>query len=193
MLDRNQRKKELRRQINEKIDQLGEAYCRQADAAICQHIIELPDYQSAGTVFCFVGTQREICTNPILQDALTQGKRLGVPRCIAKGKMEVFQIKSLDDLQEGSYGILEPKPECPKIPPQEIDFGVIPCVSCDRQGHRLGHGGGYYDRYLQNCGFPMAVICREELLCDEIPTMEHDIHIQFVVTEKGVFASPEKD
>jgi len=191
-MDQNQAKKALRKQVNEKISALDTAYCREADRAICQRIIDLPQYQQATAVFCFVGTDREIDTTLLLRHALESGKRLGVPRCIAKGEMEVFEIRSLEELEPGQYGILEPKASCPRIDPGEIRFGVIPCVSCDRMGHRLGHGGGYYDRYLEKAGFSTAVICRERILCDAIPKMEHDVDIDFVVTEDGVFANPEK-
>lgn len=109
------------------------------------------------------------------------------------GIMDVFEITSLEQLEPGAYGILEPREGCPMVEPGEIDFGVIPCVSCDKAGHRLGHGGGYYDRYLEmaekqvkslgkKC-FPRAVICRERLMTAEVPAEATDQKMDFVVNE----------
>ena len=74
---------------------------------------------------------------------------MGVPKCISKGIMEVYKIRSFDDLEPGKYGILEPKEGCEKISPKAIHLALIPCLSCSMKGERLGYGGGYYDRYLQ--------------------------------------------
>ena len=70
---------------------------------------------------------------------------------------------------------------------REIDFAVIPCVSCDREGHRLGQGGGFYDRFLAAYRGPAYLICRERLLRSEIPMEPHDAIIHWVVTEKTLY------
>lgn len=67
----------------------------------------LDEYHEARTVFIFVGTKEEINTRPIITDALKQGKRVAVPKCISKGVMEACLIDSLDNLEAGSYGIQE--------------------------------------------------------------------------------------
>ena len=178
------RKKELRRKIKEKLSFTTEKYRKEADRKITESILKLEEYQSAGCVFCYVSTEKEMDTFSVLQAILQSGKRLGVPKCMEKGIMNVYEIHSLP----GAYGILEPK-EAPErlIQPGAIDFALIPCISCDRSGRRLGHGGGYYDRYLEKTRCVKAVLCREELLVDEIPVEEHDLRMDLVISEKGCY------
>ena len=150
--------------------------------------MKLEEYQSAGCVFCYVSTEKEMDTFSVLQAILQSGKRLGVPKCMEKGIMNVYEIHSLQELHPGAYGILEPKEDPERlIQPGAIDFAFIPCISCDRSGRRLGHGGGYYDRYLEKTHCVKAVLCREELLVDEIPVEEHDLRMDLVISEKGCY------
>ena len=99
------------------------------------------------------------------------------------------KIKSFDDLVPGAYGIPEPSADTEMMLPEYIDLIILPCVSCDRNCNRIGHGAGYYDKYLttvrRNC-FTMA-LCYEEALADELPAEEHDMPVDAVVTEKTVY------
>ena len=105
--------------------------------------------------------------------------------CTAPGIMEVRQITCMDQLEHGIYGLMEPKRNTPIVEKREIDLGIIPCVSADLRGKRLGHGAGYYDRYLSDTEFLKVVLCRRELLWEEIPTDNYDVPMDLVVTEKG--------
>ncbi|MEW8994152.1 5-formyltetrahydrofolate cyclo-ligase [Clostridium sp.] len=177
-------KKKLRNEVMKRIAELSKEYTLEADKKIYKKVINLKEYKEANTIFCFVSTEDEINTRNIIESALESGKRVGVPRCIGKGIMEVCEIKGYTSLKDGKYGILEPKEECPLIGSEEIDFAIIPCVSCSEEGYRLGYGGGYYDRYLEHATFTTAVICREKIICDYIPRDEHDIKIHRVITDK---------
>ena len=101
--------------------------------------------------------------------------------------MDCFEIRSYDDLEPGRWGIPEPKNSCWAIAPSEIDFAVIPCSTCSHAGSRLGFGGGYYDRYLEYAEFASALICREQIMREDIPEDEHDIRFKTVVTEKKIY------
>ena len=68
----------------------------------------------------------------------------------------------------------------------DIDFAVVPCLSFDRRGRRLGQGGGYYDRLLPQLSCPTCLICRERLMSEAVPTEEHDRRCTLYVTERGV-------
>ena len=122
-------KKELRKILKEKRNALDPDTCRSSDTAIFKAITSWDVYQKAETVFCFVGTEDEINTRPVLEDLLKRGKQVGVPKCISKGIMEVYKIRSFDDLEPGKYGILEPKEGCEKISPKAIHLALIPCLS----------------------------------------------------------------
>lgn len=182
-----EQKKALRKSVKEMVAKLDQAYCKQADRAIFQAVTGLPEYEKAKTIFCFVGTKQEIDTSPILLHALSQGKRVAVPRCVARGVMTACLIRSMEDLQEGSYGILEPGEDAAVIEPEEIGLAVIPCCTCSRNGKRLGYGGGYYDRYLERVTGTKALICRGKVMREDIPVEEHDQGMDLVVWEEGVW------
>lgn len=184
-----QMKRDLRRTVKELAAGLDPEYCVQADRAIFMAVTRLEAYVKARTVFCFVGTKDEIDTAPIINHALESGKRVAVPRCIAKGRMDAFLIDSLDRLQAGKYGIPEPGEEAIRINPEEIDLAVMPCLTCSRTGKRLGYGGGYYDRYLEKMSGVKAAICRERVMRENIPMEDHDQMVDLVITEKGAYES----
>lgn len=200
-------KKQQRVIIREKRKNLQREYCRWADEKICRNILTLKEFVEADTVFCFVSTKKEIDTRLIFEEAWKMGKRVVVPRCEGKGHMEAYEIHSFSELVEGSYGILEPGRTCKAVRPDEIQFAVVPCLSCSLQGWRLGYGGGYYDRYFgraesmnaeskgNGCAgkrMIKAVICREQLLEEDICREEHDIRMDIVVTERRKYLVEEE-
>lgn len=177
----------LRRRFLEEARRL-EPEARQAiSAAVCENLLRLPPYVQAGTIFSFVGTDWEINTAPILQSALAAGKRLCVPLCTAPGQMEARFLRELRELRPGAYGLPEPPADSPLCPPEEIDFAVLPCVACTRNGVRLGRGGGYYDRYLAGQSFFTAALCRESALAEHLPQDRWDRPVAAVVTESHVY------
>lgn len=178
-------KKALRKQMMDRISGLPEEYRRLADDAIFRHVTGLLEYALADTIFCYVSRDCEVDTRPILEDAWRKGKRVGVPRCEEPGIMKVYRIDSMEDLEPGAYGILEPAAGCDLIPPEMIRLAVVPCVSCDLAGRRLGYGGGYYDRYLTQTDACRAVLCRQKAMCREIPADANDVRMDLVISETG--------
>lgn len=176
-------KSKLREEVQRKAASLPPHYLNHSAEEICRTVLNLEEYKRAGAVFSFVGRPFEINTKPIIEDALMSGKILCAPKCIAKGVMDARQILDFDDLEEARLGLLEPKDSCKVILPSEIDFALIPCVSCDMSGHRLGFGGGYYDRYLRETHFFKCVICRQELILENVPWEAHDVIPDLLVTE----------
>ena len=179
-------KDRLRKETVRRLKDLPREYREEADRRICAHILSLPEYQEAETLFTFVGTKDEIDTMCLIESALAAGKRVGVPRSGDGGIMAVYAITGRGDLRPGRFGILEPVEEAQAIDIEEIDFCVIPCLACDLKGNRLGHGGGYYDRYLSRRRMDTAVVCYHELILPEVPVMEHDVRVDRVVTEQVV-------
>lgn len=176
-----------RAEIRKRISSLSEDYCRKSDASISAKILSLDAYQKASYIFCYINMEKEPDTRPIIESAWNSGKHVAVPRCTGPGQMSLFQIHSYADLKPGSYRIPEPIPSCREIDPSEIDFAIIPCVSCDRSCNRLGHGGGYYDRYLENTKTICAALCREALLLDQVSLETYDQPVTMVITEKQIY------
>ena len=136
-MTRKEEKQTLRRIIRELEQKLSPRYRQASSRAICSHMLAMPEYQEADTVFCFVGTAREIDTRPILEDVLQRGKTLCVPLCTVPGHFEIRRITALNQLIPGTMGILEPTPDCPLVSIDSIDFAIIPCLTCNHAGQRL--------------------------------------------------------
>ena len=186
-MTRMEEKQQLRRTMRALEAGLSARYKEESSRAIAGHLLAMPEYQEAGTVFCFVGTDREIDTRPILEDILAAGKRLCVPLCTGKGIMELRQVTDLRQLVPGAYGILEPPADSPLVSVDEVDFAVLPCLTCNHLGQRLGRGGGYYDRFLSHYRGGTVLLCREKLIREEIPLEPHDYPVPWVLTERGLY------
>ena len=186
-MTRTEEKQQLRRTMRALESGLSARYKEESSRAIAGHLLAMPEYQEAGTVFCFVGTDREIDTRPILEDILAAGKRLCVPLCTGKGIMELRQVTDLRQLVPGAYGILEPPADAPIVAVDEVDFAVMPCLTCNRLGQRLGRGGGYYDRFLSHYRGGTVLLCQENLIREEIPLEPHDYPVPWVLTERGLY------
>ena len=204
-------KKEYRKEISKKAAALSEDYRNDASAKIALNALNIPEMKekkSSGllglkktekTVLAYCSVGNEPSTLALISKLLESGRRVCLPLCTdldeeghrtgAVDAMEARQITGFEDLAPGAYGIPEPKADTITVAPEEIDIIIVPCVSCDRQGNRIGHGGGYYDKFLgmtrRDC-FTMA-LCYEELLADEIPVEKHDRKVDAVVTEKMIY------
>ena len=180
-------KQTIRTEVTARVKNLSPVYCKEADEAICRWILQSEPYQEAKTIFCYVGTEREIDTMALLRTALRDGKTLAVPLCLAeRGRMEARRIEGLGDVVSGRYGILAPKLNCPVVPPEDLDLAIVPCCTGNARGQRLGYGGGYYDRYLPGTRCPTMLLCRHQLEREDIPTEEHDLQMDYFVTERGI-------
>lgn len=194
-------KSEYRRKVYDRIAGLSEDYIREASAAIALNALNIKEMKDAKTVMAYCSVEREPGTLAVISRLLADGKKVCLPRCMdldeegrqrtdvdVKDAMEARYIRSFDDLEPRSYGIPEPKDHTEKADPGDIELIILPCVSCDRSCRRLGHGGGYYDKFLSmvrdDC-FKMA-LCYEEILEDEIPVGTHDVPPDAVITEKTV-------
>ena len=176
-MNKQTEKQQLRKTMRALEARLSERYLEQSDRRIAAQLLAMPEYQAAETVFCFVSVGREINTRPVLNAALESGKTLCVPRCLGSGIMELRAIQSLDDLAPGAYGIPEPTEDAPLISVDRVDFAVLPCLTCNHLGQRLGRGGGYYDRFLASYRGGTVLLCREKLIREEIPVTPLDYPI----------------
>ncbi len=154
-------------------------------APLCQRFLALPQVDRAGTVLLFWGVGREPDTSGILKALLSRGKRLALPRCLPGRQIEARQVTHTACLRPSAYGIPEPGEDCPPVPREEIDLILVPNLCCDRQGYRLGHGGGYYDRYLADYRGRTVALCPEEWVQLRLPTDPFDQPVELVLTQTG--------
>ena len=179
-------KQTLRADVAARVKNLSPIYCREADEAICRCVIQSDAYEKAQTIFCYVGTEREIDTMRLIHIMMRDGKNIAVPLCVRKGVMEARRIVGMGGLVSGRYGILEPRLECPVVPPEELDLVIVPCCTGNARGQRLGYGGGYYDRFLPQTKCPTMLLCRHQLEREDIPVEPHDVQMDYFVTERGI-------
>jgi 5-formyltetrahydrofolate cyclo-ligase len=144
-------------------------------------------------VMYYVDVRSEVRTRHYMPTALTHSKRIVVPYCV-NNELELFWLQDMAELAVGMYKILEPKVELRALPerrikPEELDLIMVPGVAFDRTGGRMGHGFGYYDKLLQHARpeAPLVALAFECQLFAEIPTQPHDIFMDKIITEKGVY------
>ena len=152
-------------------------------------LVSLDEYKNADTLLVYVSTKDEIKTEPLIENALTAGKTVAVPYCENRhGDMSFYIINSLSELKVGTFGIREPDINFNKrLEDFKNSIIIVPGMSFNRSGHRLGYGGGYYDRFLDSYSGVSAGLCYEEMLCDDIPVEEHDIAVNILVTDKTIY------
>lgn len=180
-------KDRLRKEMRIVTQRLPADYIEQSNRGIQNALLALNEWKQAQSVFVYISMGREPETRDLIQTALLEGKTVAVPRCLDRGVMEARRILSLDGLQKGRFGSLEPEASAPFVCPREMDLVVAPCVAADRKGYRLGRGGGYYDRYLAQMDYATVCLCRERLLQAELLHDAFDVPVGRVVTECGYY------
>ena len=141
----------------------------------------------ASTLLLYCGMGTEPDTLRLLPPLLDRGKQVGLPRCLPGNRMEVRLVQTNSRLIRHPYGMLEPDPACPALSPGEIQLALVPGLAFDRSGGRLGRGGGYYDRWLTGFSGLTAALCRDAQLVDAVPRLPHDLGVDLVLTETGLY------
>ena len=157
----------------------------QKDAAIAAQVRRLWQYQRNNILLIYVSTPIEVDTFRIIRQAMADGKRVAVPRCVPDTRnMEFYYIDSTDELSPGMFGVLEPAADPERIY-KESDGGlcIVPAFSYDWRGYRLGYGKGYYDRFLSRFEGNMVGICYSECVQRSLPHGRYDRPVELLVTE----------
>ncbi len=159
------------------------------DGKIFSKLVGLEAYKKARLILTYVSTEIEADTKKFINRALADGKTVAVPRCVAGTRnMNFFIIKSFEDLERGSFSVLEPIPKkCKKLTRFDGAFCVVPALVYDRDGFRLGYGKGYYDRFLSaHKNMYRVGICYCSCIATKLVHGRYDISVNVIVTEKYV-------
>lgn len=142
-----------------------------------------PEWLRAKTVALTLSQSFEIDTAPIILHARHEGRIVVVPRTLPQRQMEFVEITEGTTFAETSFGVLEPV-NGRVVTPDEIDLMVVPGVAFTKDGHRIGFGGGYYDRYLSNYqGATISLALPTQLAADgEWQPDQYDRHVAKVLT-----------
>ncbi|MBR3988243.1 MAG: 5-formyltetrahydrofolate cyclo-ligase [Clostridia bacterium] len=184
VINDNMSKPELRVHFKEMREGLTKDYRRSMDYEIESRIMCSTFYSEADIIFTYVSTDPEPDTLGIIHGAFANGKKVAVPKCTDKGIMEFYLIDSVNDLKKGKFGIMEPDESmCKKAVCTENSLCIVPGLSFDAQGYRLGRGGGYYDRFLKDFKGKSAGLCYHSFLRLTLPKDTFDIPVDILVTE----------
>jgi len=179
-------KTQLRTQIRSRLHELPQDQRIAEDQVLFSSFLALPETMRAQTVFLFCGMGAEPDTSRLFSPLLALGKRIVLPRMLPGRQLELRQYCPDRPLVRHPFGILEPDTTCPLADIQQIDLALVPALCYDRQGFRLGMGGGYYDRWLTGYPGPTAGLCRQDLLRDRLPVQPHDRPVNVVITPTEV-------
>ncbi len=178
-------KQALRRTMRQLRRELTPESCAESDRKIQDRVLALPEWQAARHVFLYYAVKAEVDTQALLQAAWQNGKTVYLPQCGRQGHMQAMQTDGLQQLQAGAYGI--PEPASGQVLDPEVDcLVIVPGLAFDRTGHRLGQGGGYYDRWLGAYSGFFLGLCREKMLLEAVPREAHDRPMDMIVTETEI-------
>ena len=158
--------------------------------AIRSRIVGLPEYAEARVVHCYVSAKsNEVDTRRLISDALEEGKRIVVPVTNVRGRrLDHSEIVSLDELEPGVFGLSEPKEETKRfVGIDEMDLVIVPGLAFDPRGHRIGFGGGFYDRFLSEVRAPKIALAYSFQVLEAIEVDRHDVKMDKIVTDERVY------
>lgn len=159
------------------------------DDLIFQKVINSQFFLKAEIIFIFVSFESEVDTHRLIEYALMKGKTVCVPLVnISPKTMDAVEINSFDDLRKSSYGILEPVNQDNIIEADKIDLVLVPGLAFDKNGGRLGYGGGYYDKFFTKVNIDVEKIglAYSFQRIDKVPVHEHDVLLDGIITDQDL-------
>lgn len=183
-------KEELRQKALQIRRALGSAELSTLSRKVARNLGRLPEFGEATKVASYVAKDDEVQTAPIIESLLTRGARVFVPKTDpGSGGLLFFEVRSLDELTPGHFGVLEPSRSsgARAVPLRETDLALVPLVAWDVSGSRIGYGKGYFDSALRSRGSSLAVgLALEVQRVDRIPVTDRDAPLDVVVTENRI-------
>ena len=173
-------KKELRRSIRERKRAMTEEEIVSRSEKLAEAFLASDAYKNAKTIYGYLPYNQEVRTVPMLEQALKDGKRVAVPKCYGD-EMKFLFMDDLSKVEKGYAGIPEPIADEP-VADDETALVLMPGMAFDPQGHRIGYGGGFYDKFLaQEPNHPTLALCYDFQVLPHLETEEFDIPVDCVL------------
>ena len=176
----NIQKTALRKHLLEKRDAISAELRDILSKNIHQNLKHISSYINSQNIACYFPIGSEVDTYAIMLDILRQNKCLLLPR-IVNDNLMFYNVPSLEKLEKGNFGIMEPKDSCKKA--DKIDCVLIPTIGVSKLGIRIGYGKGYYDKFLSSIDAVKIALTYSKQIVKIIPSDSHDIKMDWVVTE----------
>lgn len=181
-------KTELRKHFKAIRLSMSESERKFLNEKICGNFICLSQYKDCHDLLVYVSSDIEVSTREIMTSAFGE-KNVLCPKCVkGTNKMNFYDVSDFSQLDRGAYGILEPDSDCVMRNTFENAVCIVPGLSYDSIGYRLGFGKGYYDRFLSDFEGIKIGICYECCLSENLPNDKYDIKVDMLVTEKRVIS-----
>lgn len=175
-------KRRARRRALERRDALDPGRRAAMGEAIVERFLSMPEVASARTVLAFSSFGSEVDTAPLLDRLGERGVSVALPR-IEDGELQVVRYRPGDPTRRTAFGAQEPAGG-EILPADTVDVVAVPGVAFDRDGRRIGYGGGYYDRLLRRTGaIPIAIAFSVQVVDDDLPAGSTDVPVVAIVTE----------
>jgi 5-formyltetrahydrofolate cyclo-ligase len=184
----------IRKDIQQKRCALTADDVREKSFLIKHRVFSLREFIEAETILFYVSYGNEVFTHDMIKESLVMNKQVVVPCTDVKKKQLIASnLFHWDECSPGAYHILEPRKECIRpVSVGAVDLIIVPAISFDCFGQRIGHGMGYYDKLLQKAIRTEKIGLAFELqLVEKIPAEIHDIRVDKIVTEKRVIVCRE--
>lgn len=173
-------KTELRKYIRERKRAMTESEIREKSALLGRMLAACPLYQNARTVYGYLPYNQEVRTVPMLEQALRDGKRVAVPK-VYGDTMRFIYLTDLSAVEKGYSGIPEPVADSP-VAADRTALVLMPGLAFDREGRRIGYGGGFYDRFLSaEPEHPTLALCYDFQMLPHVETEAFDIPVDMVL------------
>ena len=180
-------KKDIRREVLARRDSLSKTERSEKSRAIINALVTLPQFECSETIYCYVDYRSEVETHDFIMCCFSKKKKVAVPK-ICGDDMRFFYINSLEELEYGYRGILEPKTSHPAH--AEHALVIMPGAVFDQSRNRIGYGKGFYDKFLYRhpdyATIALAFSCQ---IIPVIPSKEHDIKPDIIITEECIYES----
>jgi len=177
-------RKSLRSLLLEKRDNTSFDFMKIASEKIQKKIKKINAFRDAQKIGVYYPIGSEILTQDIIQELLSNGKDVFLPKVMG-ANIEFRKIADFSSLEKGSFDIMEPKDNCQTD--NNLDVVLVPTVGISPIGVRLGYGHGFYDRYLAEHKVTTISLTLEKQIIKNIPKSEHDVMIDWIVTEDRIF------
>jgi 5-formyltetrahydrofolate cyclo-ligase len=178
----------IRRDVVKRRDNLNFERWKNLSLVICSKIKQLEEYKKAKKIAFYFAKGKEVNINPLIGEAILEGKEVFLPRTIvSENKLVFHQVFTFGELIPGPFGLLEPPSKNPVIDIEEFEIILVPGIAFDWNKGRIGYGGGYYDRILGITSGKKIGIAFSFQVFKELPLEPHDQRVDLVVTEKEIF------
>ena len=181
-------KNELRTKYSHKRKALSKEEKVKLDESIAKRFLNMLSFRYANQILFYASTDAEISTDEIFENALKAGKSCYFPKCYENSQMSFYKVNSSEELVVDAFKIKAPAFETEIYKPQPSDIIIVPAMSYDLKGYRLGYGKGFYDRFLPDFMGTKIGLCYSSFMAESLPKGRYDISVDIIVTEKKVIS-----